>query len=227
MDSFDSRFLTFVDSYGQRFMREGLYRYDAVPAGCGPLGGGWPYAVEVASGGDEKMVQHTVMLTYEERQFRPDQQQLRIKVGDLVTWACRDRRAPAFEVIGEEDFFSSTRLLNESGYAHAFGTVGEFPWVDAQGSRLRGVVRVRAPECRTKSDFARWRESLAKGQLVMITGEDADPAEVHIVTGQTVYFAVTKGPGISITDRRIAEATAAGRPPTHREASESTDEAAD
>jgi plastocyanin len=218
MESFDSRTLTYIDSYGQRFMRDGLYRYDVVPSGCGPLSAGWHYAVEAASGGDDKMVQHTVMLTYEDRKFRPDQPQLTVKVGDLVTWACRDRRAPAFEVIGEEDFFSSARLVNESGYAHAFGSVGEFQWVDAHGSGLRGVVRVRAPECRTKDDFARWRETLAKGQLVMITGEGADPEEIQIVTGQTVYFAVTKAPGISITDRRVSEATAAVGPANASEA---------
>ena len=37
----------------------------------------------------------------------------------------------------------------------------------------------------------------------MIAGERAEPREIDIVTGQTVFFAITKGPGISITDQRV------------------------
>jgi plastocyanin len=201
-NNFDSRALGFTDAYGQRFMREGTYRYDVVTAGCGGLTAEYPYKVEVAEG-KEEMTQHTVMLANGEGGLRPDPAELEITVGDLVTWACRDPSAPAFEVMGDKEFFSSARLANESGYAHAFGTAGEYPWVDAYGSGLRGMVRVVDPVCNSKEELAAWQDRLAIGELVMVTGSEADPAEVEIVTGQTVYFAVTKAPGISICDARL------------------------
>ena len=37
----------------------------------------------------------------------------------------------------------------------------------------------------------------------MIQNGKAEPASVEIVTGQTVFFAIVKAPGISITDERI------------------------
>lgn len=209
LNAFDSRALGFADTYGQRFMREGTYRYAAGFAGFAALDDDLPFAVEVGEGDPDTMTQHTVMLEYEGRVYRPDPPVVKIEVGDLVTWACRDPRAPAFEVVGDQDFFQSARLRNESGYAHAFGTAGEYPWVDAHGSGLKGMVRVRDPDVRDRQGMLRWRRSLEKGALVMIDGEEAEPAETEIETGQTVYFAVTKTPGISITDARLVEAEGA------------------
>ena len=40
-----------------------------------------------------------------------------------------------------------------------------------------------------------------------ISGSSAEPREVDLFTGQTVFFIVTKGPGISITDRRLLPAS--------------------
>ena len=201
-NNFDSRALGFTDAYGQRFMREGTYRYDVVTAGCGGLNADYPYSVKVSDGAEE-MTQHTVMLKSDKGALRPDPTELSVTVGDLVTWACRETSAPVFEVTGDHDFFSSARLVNESGYAHAFGSAGEYAWVDAYGSGLRGTVLVIDPECNSKEELTAWQDRLAIGELVMITGTEADPAEVEIVTGQTVYFAVTKAPGISISDSRL------------------------
>ncbi|HEV8560204.1 MAG TPA: hypothetical protein VGR06_28045 [Actinophytocola sp.] len=39
----------------------------------------------------------------------------------------------------------------------------------------------------------------------MIAQGDVEPAEVDIVTGQTVFFIVVSGPGITITDARLVE----------------------
>ena len=44
---------------------------------------------------------------------------------------------------------------------------------------------------------------LKKGTVVMVTEGKAQPREVQIMTGQTVFFAIPKGPGISITDERL------------------------
>jgi plastocyanin len=183
-------------------MREGTYRYDIVTAGCGGLTTDYPYTVRV-SGEEREMVQHTVMLVKDKGDLRPDATELSINVGDLVTWACRESTAPSFEVMGDHGFFSSARLFNESGYAHAFGTAGDYDWVDAHGSGLNGRVRVVDPTCNSKEELAEWQARLAKGQVVMISGSEADPAEVEILTGQTVYFAVTKAPGVSISDARL------------------------
>lgn len=220
-NNFDSRALDFTDSYGQRFMREGTYRYDVVTAGCGGLSAEFPYSIEVASG-DGEMTQHTVMLKSEKGALRPDPAELRVTTGDLVTWACREPSAPVFEVIGERDFFSSARLVNESGYAHAFGTAGEYTWVDAYGSGLHGTVVVVDPVCNSKEELTSWQARLAIGELVMITGAEADPAQVEILTGQTVYFAVTKGPGVSISDSRLIFPTR-DDPTHHAEAGQSAD----
>jgi hypothetical protein len=38
---------------------------------------------------------------------------------------------------------------------------------------------------------------------VTINGSTAEAREVDVVTGQAVFFIVTKGPGISITDKRL------------------------
>ena len=37
----------------------------------------------------------------------------------------------------------------------------------------------------------------------MIDGEQAEPVRIEIVTGQTVFFAIVKGPGVTVTDRRL------------------------
>jgi hypothetical protein len=64
---------------------------------------------------------------------------------------------------------------------------------------------VRDPEVRAEDDLKRWREQIGVGTLVMIAQGDVEPAEVDIVTGQTVFFIVVSGPGITITDARLVE----------------------
>ncbi|MGH7133887.1 MAG: hypothetical protein ACREJO_18310 [Phycisphaerales bacterium] len=130
---------------------------------------------------------------------------LRVEAGDLVLWNCPDHKAPGFAVVGEasREFFSSARLTNECGYSHAFGLPGEYAWADANGSGLNGVVRVRDPHCRTEADVERWRRELTKGALVMIADGKAEPTKVNVVVGQTVFFAVVKADGVTVTDRRL------------------------
>jgi len=47
------------------------------------------------------------------------------------------------------------------------------------------------------------RELLAKGTVVLIRGDKIEPAQVEISVGQTIFFAVEKADGITITDRRL------------------------
>jgi hypothetical protein len=42
-----------------------------------------------------------------------------------------------------------------------------------------------------------------RGALVTSKGK-ADPRQVEILTGQTVFFAVVEAPGITITDQRLS-----------------------
>ncbi len=46
-------------------------------------------------------------------------------------------------------------------------------------------------------------DKMAQGVVVQISGNKVTPAKVELLTGQTVFWAVEKAPGISITDRRL------------------------
>lgn len=204
-ESFDSRALGKTDCYGQRFMKPGLYRYHVLPAGAHHWTDERPYVVRVSErSADNKMNTHHVTITQPDR-FHADPEEVVIEAGDLVMWNCRTSGAAPYSVIGDQDFFSSARLVNESGFSHAFGTPGEFRWKDACSGEAGGVIRVKNPECKDQRDFQRWREQLAKGKLVMIVDGKAQPSEVDIVVGQTVFFSVVKGPGISVTGERVID----------------------
>lgn len=207
LDTLDSRALRAVDCYGQRFMREGGYAYHVLPAGGGAVNLDRPFTIEVAPRkSDGKMKQHHVSIAWSGGRFAPARDKLAIEAGDLVSWNCADVNAPAFEIVGDKPFFGSASLVNECGFSHAFGVPGTYEWIDANGSGLRGAVRVKAVHCAKRDDLARWREQIGKATLVMISHAKAEPAEVDIVVGQTVYFAIVTGPGVTITDARLAAA---------------------
>lgn len=219
IDNLDSRSLRLTDCYGQRFMREGKYAWAALPAGGGVIDLERPHTIEVTPRRkDGKMTQHDVQLRWRGRQFVPDQPQLAIEVGDLVVWHCPDAEAPGWEIAGDQAFFGSAALVNECGYSHAFGTPGRYEWADAHGSGLGGVVHVEAVHCKGADDIARWRKQIADAALVMVQGGKAQPAEVKVVVGQTVYFAVVTGPGITVTDRRLLAQRDTGCPPPTKKA---------
>lgn len=200
----DSRAIGFGDTFGQRFMKPGTYRYHAVPAGAGAMLDDYPYSITVeAADKGSSMEQHLITLHTVGRSFVPDNEALTVREGDLVMWSCPDPRAVRFEVRGAKGFFGSARLTNECGYSHAFGMPGDYQWVDAHGGDTQGVVRVKDVRCETGAQTERWRKQLSEGTLVTITDGKAEPAEVDVVTGQTIFFAVVTGTGISITDRSL------------------------
>jgi plastocyanin len=213
LDSFDSRALRLTDCYGQRFMRAGTFQYNVVPAFGQFVTDERPFRVTVVKRtAKTAMTQHNLVVRGEQGKFRVEPAEITVETGDLLLWNCPDRGAGAYAVVGDKEFFASSRLANESGYSHAFGSAGEYEWADAYGSRAAGVVRVKDPGCKDAADFQRWRKLLAEGALVMITDGHVEPREVEIVTGQTVFFAVVKGPGISITDRRLLHGKEPQRP---------------
>lgn len=203
-NALDSRVLRQADCYGQRFMREGSYRWAALPAGGGAIDDARPFVIDVvARKSDGRMAQHDVVLQWRARQFTTEAVKLRIEVGDVVLWHCGDAAAPGWEIVGDQPFFGSARLVNECGYSHAFGLPGRHEWVDANGSGLHGVIDVQPVHCGDAKALARWREQVASAALVMIQDGKVQSPELKIVVGQRVYFAVVTGPGVTITDRRL------------------------
>jgi plastocyanin len=212
-DQLDSRALRLTDCFGQRFMRPGEYRYALAASGAGDAVDELPFvvrAVETTTKGKPVaptgIGQTTLDVHWDGRRFVPDRPDVTVQVGDMVMWHGSDLAGRPFVVRGEKEFFASDRLLNESGYSHVFSAPGAYTWADAYGSGLRGVVHVALPAVRTQEDVAKWRSRLATGTVVTIAGDKAEPAEVKVVLGQTVFFVVTKGSGISITDTDLLAA---------------------
>jgi plastocyanin len=209
-ENFDSRALRYTDAYGQRFMREGTYQYSLATAGSGLMGEHFTHTIKVEdSDKGHKMKQHNIIVSHKDKTFSPDDSEISIKVGDLVMWCCRQPSAPPFEVVGEKEFFGSANMVNECGYAHAFGTPGKYHWGDVINGKVSGVVNVLDPKCKSQAELSKWQKQLSKGTLVMISDGKVTPREVEILTGQTVYFAIVKSDGISITDQRSVDATIA------------------
>jgi plastocyanin len=219
-ENLDSRALRNTDCYGQRFMKPGTYPYALVPAGGAGATGDFPYVVEVVETSSKRepdMHQTSVTVRFvkerhgeccDERtsdpgRFVPDQERVTVEAGDMVVWNSPDAATRPFAVDGHKEFFGSTALTNECGYTHVFTTPGAHEYVDANGSGLHGVVRVVDPQPRTKDELRAWQSRLGEGTLVMISDARPEPAEVEIMLGQTVFFAVVKGTGVTITDATL------------------------
>lgn len=222
-ENLDSRALRHTDCYGQRFMKPGTYPYALVPAGGGGATAEFPYVVEVVEKtAKREREMHQAALTVrflkerhgdccDERtadsgRFVPDQERVMIEAGDMVLWNSPDAATRPFAVEGQKAFLGSTALTNECGYTHVFTTPGEHEYADANGSGLRGVVRVADPQVRNAEQLRAWQARLGEGALVMINDGRADPAELEVVLGQTVFFAVVTGPGVTITEAHLVEA---------------------
>lgn len=208
LNTLDSRALQRADCYGQRFMKPGIYPYDIVPARGASISTDRPFAIKVRKGHKKSgMMQHNISVGLNDGGYSAETAELEIDVGDMVLWNCNQRGAMPFAVVGDHEFFNSNRLKDESGFSHAFGSPGEYHWVDAYGSKTSGVVRVKDPGCTNEAELKRWRQSLEKGTVIMINDGKAEPSSVDVVVGQTVFFMVVNGPGISITDARLLHMT--------------------
>jgi hypothetical protein len=202
-DRFDSRALQRNDCYAQRFMRAGTYAYNVVPGHGQALSTDYPFIVHV-EGESQEMTQHNLRVNAERKGFVVDQPKVAIRIGDMVLWNGGNGAQP-YAIVGEAAFFSSYRMVNECGYSHAFGTAGDYEWADAFGSKIGGKIQVRDPDCSASDGLEKWHRQLAEGNVVMIADGQADRTSFDILTGQTVFFAIVKGEGISITDRRWLE----------------------
>jgi plastocyanin len=157
--------------------------------------------------------QHDVTVAMSGGQLHARPTELRVTAGDLVVWSADRSVTFGFAVRGQigEEFVNSASLRTESIFTHAFGLPGTYEWADANGSGLRGQVRVGMPEA--AGGHQEWLSRLGDGTLVHVRGDRAEPDSVDILVGQTVLWALEDAPGVSITDTSLigAQGTAAAR----------------
>jgi plastocyanin len=209
MDTLDSRTLSYVDCFARRFAKPGSVSYSITSASvaCELHDEESRFTIDVRerhSPSDEG-TQHDVTVRMEGGSFAVDPARLSIEAGDVVMWHAEGSSVPGFIVQGRSDdaAFSSALLESESLYTHAFGVPGTYEWRDMGGSKIGGRVTVKDLDPRSKEDCERWMKSLTQGSLVTIRGKRAEPKQVEILTGQTVFFAVVEAAGITITDKRL------------------------
>ncbi|GAA0935899.1 hypothetical protein Vau01_020870 [Virgisporangium aurantiacum] len=206
----DSRFLTYLDCYGQRFSAPGKIRYAVGSPTAAHLAlDDRPFVVKVQERGEAEHRQHDVEVGHSKGRFTVTPRELTIAAGDLIVWHSPVAATPPFAVWGESDAgsFSSLRLSKDAFYSHAFGEPGEFVWRDANGSAIKGVVRVRGVDTHERDAAESWKKELGQGAVVVIDNDRVEPTELGVVVGQTVFFAVAEAAGVSISH----EATAAVR----------------
>jgi plastocyanin len=209
MDTLDSRTLSYVDCFARRFAQPGTVSYQITSASvrCS-LHDEDAFSIDVRqrrSSGKEG-TQHDVTVGVKGGRFTVDPAKLSIEAGDVVMWHAKNSSVPGFIVQGQagDERFTSASLESESLYTHAFGVPGTYDWRDTGRSKIGGRVVVKDLDTESKEECERWMRSLKEGALVTIKGRGADPQQVEILTGQTVFFAVVEAPGITITDQRLS-----------------------
>ena len=208
MSALDSRFLRLGNCYARKFGKPGSVRYvlTAAAGHCTPASDG-AYTITVGPGASKKETsrQHNVLVRLKNSVLVAEPPSLQIEAGDMILWHTPDAAAQGFAVVGEGDAgnFNSGALTDESIYTHAFGLPGLYEWVDAHGGKARGQIRVKTMEAKELGDCKKWLATLGKGSLITINGDKVEPKQIEILTGQTVFWAVQKAPGISITDAKL------------------------
>ena len=208
----DSQHLRYGDCFGQKFVHVGEIRYRIVYSAASALPsefeeGERDFSIEVMKasrrGGQGR--QHDVSVRVVDGVVRADPPELQIEAGDVVLWHGAEEAVPAFAVVGSgpEQAVDSSSMTANCVYSHVFSLPGEVKWHDANGSGVSGRIDVKSPAIRDKSEQAKWFEAIRKGILIHINGRRVDPDDVAIVTGQTVFFAVSKSAGIRIAETSV------------------------
>lgn len=209
MDTLDSRSLSYIDCFAQRFPTAGKvhYRLSTLAGACLPVGDDGEFSIEVKARSDKggEPEQHNVQVFKKGNKFVAEPSHLEIRAGDMVLWNTPDPGVSGYVVVGEGagGKFSSSALSEEALFTHAFGTPGEYKWVDANKGKLSGVVVVRSLDTKNKDECQKWLSALEQGSVIVIEGDTVRPKKVEILAGQTVFWAVQKAAGISITDARL------------------------
>lgn len=209
MDTLDSRLLQYVDCFAQKFATPGHVHYgiSTLAGACLSVGDEGEFTIDVKarSGNNGESEQHDVQVRREGNKFFADPPHLEIRAGDMVLWNTPDPGLTGYVVVGKGagGKFDSSALTSEAVYTHAFGTPGEYTWVDANRGKISGVIHVRSLDPKDKEQCQKWLATLEQGSLITIEGDTVYPVKMEILTGQTVFWAVQKAPGISITDSRL------------------------
>ncbi len=207
MNILDSRALCYGDTFAQRLSVPGQVRFriSSVAGLAFSLEDGFIINAKSPGSAKRKANQHNITVRMHEGHLMADPPKLDIEAGDLVLWSAFDRSTPAFSVSGsfEGGAFDSSALRLESVYTHAFGLAGRYEWEDANGHPVSGTVIVQNPKENAFRDHAECLKMLAKGHCVVIKGKVVEPATVEIMTGQTVFWAIEKADGITITDSQL------------------------
>ncbi|WP_433200041.1 hypothetical protein ACQP00_28070 [Dactylosporangium sp. CS-047395] len=203
MHTLDSRFLSRTDCFSYRFATPGTFCYDVSPLPTPSTMD--DFAVRVASRDGQSQQQHHVTVSRVDGALTASPARLDVALGDLVTWSADSSVGTGYAIRGTlgKAAVDSAALHDDSVFTHAFGLPGTYEWADANGSGLRGVVHVAEAKALGKAGNghrSEWQRALARGTLIHVRGASAEPAEVSIQVGQTVFWAVQDAPGITITD---------------------------
>lgn len=203
----DSRRLTYLNCFAQRFSKPGSYRYRIASSGTSRLDRDKSFTIEVKDGNArDKATQLDVRVRLEGRELVADPPDLSIGVGDLVLWAADDSTIVGYAIEGEgRGFtFSNAKLASETVYTHAFGQAGTYRWRDAYGSKAGGIIEVVSPtELGRDRDNGAWLAALGKPIVITVKGEAAAPQRLEIVTGQTVAWVIEQANGMTVTDSSL------------------------
>jgi len=212
VNTLDSRSLHLHNCFAQPFPAAGEIKYVLVVGSLSPsspptdTSNGFKIDVipKVNAG---PPTQYTVLVSVVNGTLVPTPAALVISVGDIVLWHHDDSSTPRrFGVIGAGNnfAFSSGSLTNEAVFTHAFGLPGTYDWIDATGKQLGGKIVVSATQLNKDAERANYLKTLATPAACEIKDNKVTSGgSLNIVVGQTVFWKVWNGNGVTITDKRL------------------------
>jgi plastocyanin len=206
MNLLDSRFLAPGDCFAQRFPVAGALTYRLVlglplfPNAEATRANAYPIEVKPAKKGADP-VQQNIVVTLSETGLVADPAIVSIHEGDTLLWYTQDNSVSGFAVLGGNAsfHFDSASITGDAYYTHVFGVPGEYSWSDANGSALKGDIRVAPLLIRTRADNQRFLDAMKKANVIEVSEKGVRPDKLEIVIGQTVFWRFRKAPGISVT----------------------------
>ncbi|WP_456391104.1 hypothetical protein [Profundibacter sp.] len=210
MYALDSRSMGPLDCFVQKITESGdfIFEIRGAAAGFCPLDEKAAARIKVKANKVSRAQQrtsgkqHHVPVIFNKGVFEAVSPPKELMQGDAILFHPSDPDLPSFSVVGRmgKTEFSSTELRDQTVFSHPFGLPGKYHWADANGSGVGGVIVVENEPATGKEGAERAMQRMAEGVLVHIIGDKVKPQELHIATGQTVFFAVEQTDGITITD---------------------------
>lgn len=204
MDTLDSRSLRYLDCYIKRFSKPDQINYHVTTAAgvCLPLDEESFTIIVNGCIEREEGNQYDVIVRREGQKLVADPAYLEIESGDVVLWHAANSSVPGFIVVGKGECskLDSSALTEKSVYTHVFGMPGEYKWMDANHGTVSGVVEVYSPNPNEKQDCQDKVSALTDGIIITICEDKVVPERVQVLVGQTVFWAIERASGISITD---------------------------